>query len=75
MEASTKKSFTRSTWFWAALALSSIAGSYFAYTYGPEAFKIVNLNLKMNRSQALSKAAELSKKHLQKLFGHKIVLI
>ena len=63
MEASTKKSFTRSTWFWAALALSSIAGSYFAYTYGPEAFKIVNLNLKMNRSQALSKAAELSKKN------------
>ncbi|MCF7900395.1 CPBP family intramembrane metalloprotease [Candidatus Babeliales bacterium] len=63
METSATKSFTRSAWFWAALALSSSAGSYFAYTYGPEAFKIVNLNLKMNRSQALSKAAELSKKY------------
>lgn len=46
--------------FWIALAAVSLGSIFFSVRYFPRAFPIVTLDLRMNRDQALARAAELA---------------
>lgn len=69
------KSFTRTKLFWIGLTITAAAGGYFAYTYGPQAYKVVNIDLKMNKEQALTKAAALAEKYQWKPENYKTAAI
>ena len=44
---------TRRPWFWALLALLSVAGGAFALRYYTEAFPVLSVDLRMTRGEAL----------------------
>ncbi len=46
--------------FWIFLILASVGGVYFSFTFFPQAFPVVTLDLRMSRETALEKAAELA---------------
>jgi len=46
--------------FWIALVAASLGSTYFGIRYFSKAFPIVTLDLRMNRDQALARAAELA---------------
>ena len=50
-------------WFWTVFVIISIICGYFAFTYFPKAFPIVNVEITMNREDALQSAEELSQKY------------
>ncbi|MEA3499991.1 MAG: type II CAAX endopeptidase family protein [Candidatus Marinimicrobia bacterium] len=49
--------------FWTLFVIVSIICGYFAFTYFPKAFPIVNVKITMNRAEALQSAEELSQKY------------
>lgn len=49
--------------FWIAFFLASVLGGFFSYQFFPKAFPLVSLDIKMNRSEALKKATEISTLH------------
>ncbi len=54
---------TRKPLFWIVFLLLSIAAAFYAFEYFPKAFPLVNLNISMNRQQALAEAAILAEKN------------
>ena len=53
--------FTHKTVFWSLFALTSIGAIFFSAHYFSRAFPIVNLDIRMSRTQALEHAATLTK--------------
>ncbi|MCK5738420.1 CPBP family intramembrane metalloprotease, partial [bacterium] len=49
--------------YWVLLIVLSLSGTFFAYHYFPAAFPLVNLDLKMNREQAIETAEKLAQTH------------
>ncbi len=49
--------------FWILFVLVSIAAGFFAFAYFPKAFPLVNVEITMNRQQALAEAKTLAEKH------------
>ena len=56
----TRKSFFKSPLFWGLHCLVFLAGVYFSIHYYPEAFPVIDLNIKMDRTQALESAKSLA---------------
>ncbi len=54
---------TRRPVFWVLLCLGSIAGGWFAWRTFPSAFPLVNVDLRMDRAQALAAAESLAQAH------------
>ena len=54
---------TRKPIFWLIFLLLSIGGILFAVRYFGQAFPLVNLDLRMNRQQAMDKARQLAKEN------------
>jgi len=54
---------TRRPIFWVLLCLGSIAGAWFAWRTFPSAFPLVNVDLRMDRAQALAAAESLAQAH------------
>ncbi len=52
----------RKNWFWIGLIALSILGALFSFRLFDKAFPIVNLDLKMDRASALSRASQLDAK-------------
>jgi len=57
------KILTRKPIFWLIFLLLSIGGILFAVRYFGQAFPLVNLDLRMNRQQAMDKARQLAKEN------------
>lgn len=53
----------RKSWFWTLFVMISIICGYFAFSYFPKAFPIVNVEITMNREDALQSAEKLSQKY------------
>ena len=55
------KMITRKPIFWILFSLVSLGGIFFSYQYFSEALSIINVDIEMNRDQALAQAAERAK--------------
>lgn len=54
------KSIFKTPTFWFLFAAASFAAAFFSYRYFPRAFPIIHLNIKMDRTQAVSQAQQIA---------------